>query len=217
MPETLATYRAQTRRLLHDANAQYWSPADLDVDINKGIAHRDLWSGGSRSYRSNVALTIGQDLYTFAGLFPADTVLDVINVWLIYGSTRVRLDNPPFTELTTRFRPWTTFQNRPAAWARYGAGQVYLAPAPGTAYLTDWDLSVLSTTLVAAGDTDPLQYPYTEPVPYYAAYQACINARRWDLAETFLEKFIQAIRDIEGSRVGDLISAYSAHAGHGTR
>lgn len=201
---TLADYLAEVRRLLHDADGDYWTDAELIIDINKAIRQRDMWSGGSRSLQSAVALTTGVDQYLFADVFPSLTVLDVINIWLIYGQTRVALANPPFTELTNYFRQMVNFRNVPGAWARYGGNSVYIATRPSTAWTTDWDLVTLSTTLAHLGDVDPLIFPYTEPVPYYAANLACINARRWDLADRFMGFFLKAMRDIEGSRVGEM-------------
>ena len=201
---TLGDYLTEVRRLLHDAESDYWTDADLISDINKAIRQRDMWSGGMRTYRPGVALTTGQDLYSLAVLFPDVTVLDVLNLWLIYGSTRVRMDSKSFTDVNDIGRPYTSFQNRPFIWSRYGSDQVFIAPKPASTYAVDWDLAVLSGVLVALGDTDPLAYPYTEPVPYYAAHHACINARRWDLADHFMGLFMKAMRDIEGSRVGEM-------------
>lgn len=227
--ETLGSYLVKTRRLLHDLSAsyvpaptsttaaQYFSDFDLTSDINAALNDRDFWSGGSRNYQAAIPLTIGQELYSLATLFPAlvatQTVLDVINVVLIYGSTRVVLENPTFTDLTTKARALVNYQNRPWGFARYGAQQIYIAPAPGAAYNADFDLSVLSATLVLATDADPLPYPYTKPVPYYAAYLAKVNQRRWDEAEVFYGYYVRAMRDIEGARVGQMVSAYTTARG----
>lgn len=208
--------------MLHDLSAtyvpnptsttlsQYFADADLTVFINDATNQRDLWSGGSRTYVPNVALTIGQDAYTFTALAPNKTVLDCINVILIYGSTRVVLENPTFTDLTTKARALTFYQNRPWGFARYGANQIYIAPAPGAPYFADFDLSVLSTTFVVAADPDPLPFPYTVPIPFYAAYLAKINQRRFDEAEVHFGYYVRAMRDIEGARVGQMLSAYTA-------
>jgi len=201
---TLLDYLTEVRRLLHDAEKDFWSDVDLTADINKAIRQRDLWSGGTRSYRPAIPLVTGQDLYSLLTLFPNDVVLDVMAIWLIYGQQRVRLNNQAFTDVNDQARPWLGYQNRPFTWSRYGQDQVFIAPKPSNTYATDWDLVVLSATLVNPGDTDPLTFPYTEPVPYYAAHHACINARRWDLADHFMGLFIKAMRDIEGARVGEL-------------
>lgn len=343
MSETLASYRARTRRLLHDASGAYFSDADLTVDINDAIAERDRWSGGSRSYQANKLLTVGVDQYSLKALFGTPqlgatilsdsfastvsgwaatlgsvgtvswdsgnggqlklapglgsvtatkdvvvtpltsysfkitvrttptlvtitsagtviysqtlppgsytatiktldatlvtitalqstgdsflddiqliqylatfVVLDVINLILVYGATRVTLQNPPFTDLTTMGRSNTQFQNRPWGWARYGADTVYIVPKPATAYPTDWDLVTLSGTLALETDADALDFPYTVPVPYYAAYLAKINQRQFQEADTFLGYFQKAIRDIDSARVGEMVSAYDKRGG----
>jgi len=207
--QQLADYLTDTRRLLHDAQKFYFSDADLTADINYGIHQRDLWSGGSRSYQPNIPLTTGLDQYKLSTLFPTLRVLDVVTIWLIYGATRVQLDNRPFSDVTNMFRSWTSFQNIPGAWTRYGADQVFIATAPAVAYNVDFDLVTLSTTLVNPSDLDPLAFPYTDPVAYFAAYKAKINQRRFDEAEVFLGYAIKALRDIESARVGEMISAYS--------
>lgn len=213
MPDTLGTYKARTRRLLHDASGAYFTDADLTVDINDAIAERDRWSGGSRSYQANKSLTIGVDAYSLKTLFPSLVVLDVINLILVYGATRVTLQNPAFTDLTTMGRSNTQFQNRPWGWARYGADQVYIVPAPATPYPTDWDLVTLSAILSDDATPDPLPFPYTIPVPYYAAYLAKINQRQYQEADVFLGYFQKAIRDIDGARVGEMVSAYDQRGG----
>ena len=231
--ETLSAYLVRTRRLLKDlaavytpdptnhTPAQFYSDYDLTQDINDAAEQRDLWSGGSRSYQQNIPLTIGQDRYVFTTMFPAltaanQTVLDVITIWLIYGSTRVALHNPPFSTLTDKARALVGYQNRPWGWSRYGANQIYIAPAPGAAYTADFDLSVLATRFAAVTDPDPLPFPYTTPIPFYAAYLAQLNMRRFDQAEVLFGYYVRAMRDIEGARVGEMLSAYS-ESGRGRR
>lgn len=216
---TLQDYLDRLRRLLHDQGTTnlYWSTPDLIADINIAIRQRDMWSGGSLSLQEGIPLTIGQDIYSLGDLFPELVVLDVINIWLIYGQTRIRLNNPTMTTLTSEQRALTGLRNRPVSWARRGPLTVYIAPKPSVAYTCDWDLAVLSTTLVNPGDIDPLIYPYTEPVVYYAAAQACINARRWDLVDRFKGEYLVAMRDIEGSRVGEMVDYYAQSQWPGRR
>jgi hypothetical protein len=205
--ETLASYRAATRRLLHDANADIWSEPNLTIYINKAVAQRDIWTGGSRDYKADIPLIANQDFYVFTALFQSDSVLDVVNLWVLYGNQRVLLHNPPFSELTSKFRSTKGQANRPMAWARFGGNKVCIAPPPATAYQTDWDLVVLSCVLAEEGDADPLPFPYTEPIPYYAAYRAFVDQREFDKADVQFGYFVKACRDVEGSRVGTLLQS----------
>ncbi len=217
--ETLATYRTRVLRELRDANQQIWNNqnsatpfADIDAWINEGIAFRDLWAKPSRRYAPNLPLTQGLDQYTLCGpaqgaaptLFPLDTVLDVVNVWLLWGNWRGRLTELSFGEVTDGFRPWLQYQDIPAAYCRYGATQMFVASAPSGVMSVDVDVCVLSALLVLPGDPDPQPYPYTEPVVKYAAHLAYQNAQRLDEAAGFLEQANKWIRDIDASKVGML-------------
>lgn len=209
--ETLSSYRTRVLRDLRDASQQYFNNqhsatpfADLDAWINEGLRWRDLWSGGSRSYRANVPLTQQIDQYDLRVLFPTDTVLDIATLWLLYGSFRVQLGEAAFSDVTNRWRPWQNYSNVPGAYCRYGATGVFIATAPAGPYTVDWDVVVLSPPVVNPGDADVLPYPYTEPVVPYACHLAKKYMRRWDEAEIFYAGAVRALRDIEGARLGQL-------------
>src|SRR3990167_2190090 len=167
---TLGDYPAELRRLLHDENDNFWSAADKTAYINAGIQRRDLDSGQNRVLISKT-LTAGTALYNFSDL-SNDAVFDVIGIAVINGSTRIQLNQYSYSELSVAARAWTTYQSLPRAFARYGPSQVYLAPIPVSAYVSEWDCCVYSDPLVAPTDVDPLPFPYVKPVAYYAAYEA---------------------------------------------
>lgn len=214
--ETLATYRTRFLRVVKDATQQFYnaqgqaagtlaSYADIDAWLNEGIRWRDLWSGGSRSYRAAVALTQGLDQYDLGVLFPNDTVLDIVNLWLIWGNRRLQLKEQNLSYVTAFYRQQVGFTNVPAAFCRYGATGLFIATAPGSAYTADFDAAVLSGTLAAPADLDPLPYPYTEPVVYYAASLGESEGRqRYQQGEIHMATAMQKLRDIESSRAGEL-------------
>lgn len=219
--ETLATYRTRVLRELRDATQQYFNNqgsgtpyADIDAWIQEAMRWRDMWSGGNRVYKNNVALTTGLDQYDLTLLFPTDTVLDIATMWLIYGNARVQMNDAAFSDVTNLWRPWLNYSNVPGAWCRYGATKLFIATAPSAAYSVDIDAVTLSVPLVNPGDTDALPYPYTEPVPKYAAYLAKQNQRRFDDAMVFYQEAVRALHDIEGSRVGQLPVLTTSPAGN---
>ncbi len=220
--ETLATYRTRFLREVRDASQQYFNNqgsatpfADIDAWIAEAMRWRDLWSKGARSYRPAVPLQTSIDQYDLTTLFPNDTVLDIATLWLIWGTYRVQLDERPFSEVTNAWRPWTNYVNVPGAYCRYGAAQVFIATAGAMPYTVDWDVVVLAAALVNPADKDPLPYPYTEPVPKYAAYLGKQNQRQFEEAEMFKNEARIALADIEGSRVGEL--PLQSHTPRGTR
>ncbi len=218
--ETLASYRTKVLRELRDANQSYFNSQnganpnlDLNTWINEAVAWRDLWSGGARVYKPQVALTTGVDFYVLSGpqagaLFPTDTILDIPNAWLIWGNFRRPMKELPFGVVTWGYRHLVQYTDVPGAFCRYGANQLVVATAPSFAYTMDLDATTLSIQFATDGTQDavqdPLQYPYTEPVIKYAAYLAKQNQRRFDEANVFYNEAVRALGDIEASRVGEL-------------
>lgn len=214
--ETLGSYRTRFLRVVRDAQQQFYnaqgqapgsaaSYADIDAWIMEGLRWRDLWSGGSRNYKFNVPLTPGLDLYDLEILFPTDTVLDIVNLWLIWGTRRVPIPERALGEVTARARNIVGFTGIPAMYCRYGATKLFIATAPSSAYTADFDACVLSTTLVVPADLDPLPYPYTEPVVYHAASLGKEQGQRqFQEAEVLMATAIRKLADIEGSRAGQL-------------
>jgi len=69
----LTAYTNQVRRLLHDANANYWSDSELLDDINQARNRIALDSGSVRTL-ANFYLSLGQESYPFSGAVAALTV-----------------------------------------------------------------------------------------------------------------------------------------------
>ena len=64
MTTTLQTYITLTRRLLHDANANFWTDQELTDDINNGRNRLIRDTGVNRVIQNTVAIQ-NQELYTF--------------------------------------------------------------------------------------------------------------------------------------------------------
>ena len=218
---TLANYRTELRRLLHDPNDVYWSVADKDSAINLGLQRRDLDSGQNRTL-VNYTLVAGTDTYTLTTIGNT-SVFDVVGIALTYGSQRVILNHLSYTDLTARYRAWTSYRGTPECWARYGPASIVFGPVPAIAYAVVLDCSQFSSPLVNPTDTDPLPYPYTVPVPFYAAYICKVNERMYDEADQFLTGYIRELGVATNARAGMVPSVYggagwpSAFGGAGWR
>lgn len=68
MADVLSDYETEVRRLLHDANANYWSNTDLDDYINLGRNHVVTDTGCLRQYQT-AFVQPGTEFYTFGGLW----------------------------------------------------------------------------------------------------------------------------------------------------
>ncbi len=101
-------------------------------------------------------------------------VVDIMNVNLYWGNSRVPLDYLPWTNFNAKLRYWQNYIGRPVAFSMYGEKQMYIGPVPDQIYQIEVDCIVqpndLSLNLPNA--TDQIGYPYTEPVQFYAAYLA---------------------------------------------
>src|SRR3972149_1012455 len=128
------------------------------------MQRRDLDSGQNRVLISKT-LTAGTALYSFSDL-SNDAIFDVIGIAVINGSTRIQLNQYSYSELSVAARAWTTYQSLPRAFCRYGPSQVYLAPIPVSAYVSEWDCSVYSDPLVATTDVDPPPARPSRPAPW---------------------------------------------------
>ena len=197
----LSDYLTAVRDLLHDPNADFWQDPILTRFINKAMQQRDLDAGGNRQTLTYV-LTAGTAAYNFTTVGNPN-VFDVVGITLLYGTQRIQLGGgQAYTRLTVDLRWSSTYRDTPQAFARYGPNQVVLAPIPSQAFTTEWDCLVYASPLVLTTDADPMPYPYTEPVPYYAARLAKINERAPDEAEYFLDQYDRALGTLGVMRTG---------------
>jgi hypothetical protein len=205
---TLQTYLNYTRRLLHDANANYWPDAELIDDINQA-RNRVVADTGCNRVLQSFALTATQETYSFAALPSGNSTLDILNLTILWGSMRVPLNWMPFTEFNARMRTWQSYQGRPAVFTIYGQNTVYVSPTPDQAYSAEWDTVVTPAALVNNTDIETINFPYSEPVPYYAAYLAKYKEQSYQEAAMFNDEYKKSVfQAIRSSFTRRLPSAY---------
>ncbi len=112
-------------------------------------------------------------------------IVDVLGVSYLWGNIRVSLGFSPWSRFNTLWRAWKGFQTNPSKFSTFGT-TVYVAPVPPQLYQSDWDCAVVASNLASTSDIDPIPYPYTEPVQYYAAYLAYLGMQKPDYAEQML-------------------------------
>jgi hypothetical protein len=101
---------------------------------------------------------------------------------------------------------WTDFQARlriynqtfigsisyPGWWAQYGegpAGSIYLGPIPTSAWPMEVDLTLIPKPLLTDGDPEPIPYPWTDAVSYWAAVLLLLQQQRAQDAQAMAQLF----------------------------
>jgi hypothetical protein len=125
-----------------------------------------------------------------AGFINTNT-FDILSVVIIWGNFRIPLGYMPFTELTAKLRMWTTWQQRPAAFSVFGQQTLYIGPLPDQTYVTEMDSVIYPNTLIDNTTVEQIAYPFTAPVPYYAARLAKLKEQSYQEAQMFFQMYEQ--------------------------
>jgi len=122
-----------------------------------------------------------------------NSVLDIVNINLYWGNTRVPLDYLAWTDFNVRLRFWQNYIGRPLAFSVYGQGQIYIGPVPDQIYQVEIDCVVLPNPLVLATPTvaDSINDPYSTCVKFYAAYLAKFYEQSFGESEIFKQEYLK--------------------------
>ena len=262
---TLSSYLTEVQRLLHDANAVFWSTSELTDYINDARERvvRDTgclrtlqitstplsntgvvaipWSNGlavtaGEFIFSNIFIyqvTVSGVLATDAAPYPTGTstfppstpftngtatlqyssnceiislaalpngiqTLDVLNVTLYWGNSRIPLRYLPWSNFNAQLRYWQNYVGRPICFSTYGQGQLYIAPVPDQSYAIEVDTVILPQPLSLnnPGATDVIVDPYTTPVAFYAAYKAKYKEQSYGEAEIYKQEYAKHVQAV---------------------
>jgi hypothetical protein len=199
MAVTLASYLSEVRRLLHDANANYWSDAELTDYINDGRSRTVVDTGCNRILQS-ISVSQGQEVLNYATFPQGLNTADVLNVTLLWGNARIVLGQMTFSEFNVKFRTYINLQSRPVSFARYGQSSLYIGPIPDQTYQVELDTIcvpvALSTAVPGTSDQETaLVYPYTTPVAFYASYKAKYKEQSFVEAQTYHDEYIKKCKE----------------------
>lgn len=193
---TLQDYITYTRRLLHDANANFWTDQELADDINQGRDRLVRDTGCYRKLQSS-AVYLNQETYDFSALPDGNQTMDVININLYWGNTRIPLRYLPWTQFNAELRFWQNYIGRPIAYSMYGTNQFYVSPVPDQEYAIELDTVVRPTPLVNYNEEETqIPAPWQNPIPFYAAYLAKYKEQSYGEAELFKNQYTQQAQNI---------------------
>ncbi len=160
----------------------------------------------------------GQEVYTFAAANTyaqltsgVESILFVESVAVSWGALKPVLSQWNWNDLQAYVRAYPVQNNQPAIWAQLGQGQsgsLYLQPVPVQPAAMDWVCICIPINLVLDSDTEAIPYPWTDCVPYYAAYLAFMNARRKDEAANMYKIFEMLMMQARGTSEPTYIPSY---------
>jgi hypothetical protein len=148
-----------------------------------------------------------QEIYPFSDwLSLVQGVMPGIESILLCRSLAVAIGSPQgwkpmwrrivFTDFQARFRIYNgTFYgtiSEPGWWAQYGegpAGALYLAPIPSQENLMDVDLCCIPQPLLDDDDPEPIPYPWTDAIGYWAAVLCLFQQQRGQDGQALAQLF----------------------------
>ena len=193
----LSEYRTRVRRLLNDAQGNYWTNPELDAYVNEAREKTAIDTACVRSFQLGTLLT-NVDKYLFRDIVPNGAkTIDILGIQPIFGNTRYSLRWYDYTYLTAFYRPWTQYRQLPVAFSIYGPNILYIAPAPNVDYPnTEFDTAIVPDQLINDNTQDIIPEPYTDAVKYYAARLAKLRMQQYEEALAFDKLYTQRTNEL---------------------
>jgi hypothetical protein len=129
------------------------------------------------------------EVINWAALPSGVQTLDVLNVNLYWGNSRIPLRYLPWTQFNAQLRYWQNYIGTPIAFSTYGQQQLYIGPVPDQVYTVDLDTVILPTALVNLSDSDNINDPYNSVVQFYAAHLAKYYEQSFGESELYLQQY----------------------------
>lgn len=200
---TITEYLTRTKQLLQNpgsAASKLFSDALLTDAINHSRSQIAGEGECVRNYATIPAATNARSLNFSAIALAAPTtgiagVLNVRQALVQLGDGSSWMQPRPF--------PWFTFYRLnvivpptglPAEWSQFGqgvTGSIYIDPLPDQDYVLNLDCVCYPEDLTDDADTEVLPYPWTDCVPFYAAYYAYLGAQRVADADKIYQRYEQ--------------------------
>jgi hypothetical protein len=144
---------------------------------------------------------VQQEVYPFSALnsliqaaYPGfQSIIAVQSVAVAWGAWKPVLQWIPWSLMQAYLRSLTpNVQNQPIYASKYGQGvngSIYIYPVPSQILSMEWDCYCIPTPLVDDTTFEPIPYPWTEAVPFMAAYYGYLNDQQPDRALGMLQEY----------------------------
>jgi hypothetical protein len=195
MTATLQTYLTQTQRLLHDANYNFYTQTELTDYINEARNRLVRDTGCLRTIQTS-STVVSQETYPFSGLPQGNLTMDILNINLYWGNSRVPLRYLPWSQFNAQLRYWQNYIGRPICFSLYSPNIIYLGPVPDQIYTLELDTVIEPVTMVSTSDTDTIPDPWTSPVAFYAAHLAKYKEQSYGEADLFKNAYMSKVSNL---------------------
>ena len=211
----LHQYIQDTQELLNDGEGHFFRLPRLVSYINKSRRRIAAASGCLRVVPSGVYTVPNQEIYRLTDwasniqgempgaasiLFCRSISIGIGGYWqgadIVGGSWKPMWRQLPWSDFQARFRVYgRTFIGTisdPGWWAQLGegpAGKIYLAPIPSQQAPMELDLTCIPAPLVDDRDPEPMPYPWTDAVCYWAAMLCLMQQQRAQDAQAMAQLF----------------------------
>ena len=135
------------------------------------------------------------------GILTNGTTLDILNVNIYWGNSRIPLRYLPWSNFNAQLRYWQNYVGRPVCFSVYGQNTIYIGPVPDQSYVCEIDSTILPTALSSTNPkvTDQITDPYTTPVAFYAAYKAKYKEQSYGEAEIYKQEYLKQVNAVLNS------------------
>ena len=194
----LSDYITECRRLLHDANGNFYSDSELTDYINDARSRLVRDTGCMRSLQASSVIQ-GQEIINTSAIPGGVSTLDILGINLIWGNTRIYLRYLPWTQFNAELRYWQNYQGRPIGFSMYGQSAIYIGPIPDQTYQIELDTIVLPAALTSASPIETIPIPYTAPVAFYACHKAKYKEQAYGESEIFKQEYSNQVKAVLSS------------------
>lgn len=202
----LSEYVTQVQQHLNDQGGQFFPVPTLHNYINRSRRRVAAQSGCLRLLPKGTLTVPNQEVYPFADwnaqvqhdLPGASSILHCrsLSIAIGPGGWKPMWRRIVWSDFQARFRIFNrTFYGQlaePGWFAQYGEGpygQLYLAPIPATVTQMEVDLTCIPYPLLTDNDPEPIPYPWTDAVSYFAAFLCLMQQQRGQDAQAMMQMF----------------------------
>jgi len=141
------------------------------------------------------------EIIPFAALPNGINTVDVLNINLYWGNSRIPMRYLPWSDFTAQLRYWQNYIGRPICFSVYGQQQIYIAPVPDQSYYIEMDAVILPTALsiTSPNTVDSIIDPWNTAIQYYAAYKAKFYEQSYGEAEIFQQQYNKKVLNVLNS------------------